>query len=60
MQEILIVRSDIASAQLLRRNTDGSWPPVPMDSPALDLQSIDFHVELKAIYAGTWLADDAA
>jgi Uma2 family endonuclease len=60
VQEILIVRSDVASAQVLRRNPDGTWPPVPIDSPERELQSIGFHAPLKAIYAGTWLADDAA
>jgi Uma2 family endonuclease len=62
VQEILVVRSDVVGAQLLRRNPDGTWPVVPaaIDSATLDLQSIGCEVELKALYAGTWLADHAA
>jgi Uma2 family endonuclease len=62
VQEVLVVRSDVIGAQLLRRAPDGTWPavPAPIDSGALDLQSISFNVDLKALYAGTWLIDHAS
>ena len=62
VQEVLVVRSDVIGAQLLRRNPDGAWPavPSPIDSGALVLQSISFNVDLKSLYAGTWLIDHAS
>lgn len=59
--EILVVRTDIIGAQLLRRNQDGSWPPVPseVDPGALSLHSIGFETKLNTLYAGTWLLDHA-
>jgi len=57
VQEVLVVRSDVIGAQLLRRAPDGTWPAVPaiVDPAALELQNIGFRIELKALYAGTWV-----
>lgn len=59
VHEVLVVRSDVVGAQLLRRNPDGSWPQVPLviDSGDVTLDSIGFRTPLTALYTGTWLAD---
>lgn len=58
VREVLIVRSDVAGAQLLRRGADGAWPAVPqvIDFGDIELESIGLHFALNAVYAGTWLA----
>jgi Uma2 family endonuclease len=60
VQEVLVVRSDIMGAQLLRRQPDGTWPVVP-DTVAdtADLRSVGQRLPLNALYAGTWLAANA-
>lgn len=62
VRDILVIRTDVPGAQLLRRSTDGGWPaaPVPIDSGAVVLDSIDLHLPLNDVYAGTWLAAPAA
>ena len=62
IQEILIVRSDVIGAQVLRRNPDGSWPAVPSEAgpSILELQSIGLRIAPNAPYVGTWLAEHAA
>ena len=58
VREILVIRTDAAGAQLLRRNPDGTWPYAPMVVEGdVILESIGFQVPLAALYAGTWLAE---
>ena len=59
VQEILVIRSDVIGAQLLRRKPDGTWPFVPLavESGELVLESIGFRVDLEALFVGTWLID---
>jgi Uma2 family endonuclease len=59
VHEVLVVRSDVVGAQLLRRNPDGSWPQVPhvIETGDVTLDSIGFRTPLTALYTGTWLAD---
>jgi Uma2 family endonuclease len=58
LQEILILRSTAVRAELLRRGSDGSWPAASMviEDGDLVLESIDFTVDLAAIYRTTRLA----
>jgi Uma2 family endonuclease len=51
VREILVVRTDVIGAQLLRCNPDGSSPPVPseVDPDALSLHSIGFDHPLTAL-----------
>ena len=58
VREILVIRSDVRGAHLLRRNSDGGWPgaPVTVEAGQLALESIDFRVPLDTVYDGTWLA----
>ncbi len=58
LQEILIVHSTAARAELLRRGPDGAWPDraTTIDSGTLDLASIAFRVDLASLYLGTRLA----
>ena len=46
------------SAELLRRNQDGSWPnrPLSITTDDLTLESIGFHIPLAAAYRTTRLA----
>jgi Uma2 family endonuclease len=62
VKEVLVVRSDVVGVQLLRRNSDGSWPQVPLviDGGDVTLDSIGFRTPLTALYTGTWLADAEA
>ena len=62
LPEVIVVRSDVVGAPLLRRNADGSWPPVSLaiDREDVTLDSIGFRTPLPALYAGTWLADAEA
>lgn len=58
VQEILIVSSFSVSAQLLRRQADGSWPANPATVGAGDmlrLASIAFEMPLTMAYEGTYL-----
>ena len=57
VREVLVVRSDVVSAQLLRRAADGSWPPVPLviDGGDVTLDSIGFRAPLPSLYTGTYL-----
>ena len=59
VQEVLVVRSDVVGAQLLRRNPGGSWPQVPhvIETGDVTLDGIGFRTPLTALYTGTWLAD---
>jgi Uma2 family endonuclease len=58
LQEILILRSTQVGAELLRRDAAGNWPAEAMTIEAgmLELTSIDFQVELAAIYRDTRFA----
>jgi len=59
VMEILIVSSTRVEAELLRRNSDGSWPETPERLGAdtdIRLESIDFTVPLKDVYRTTALA----
>ncbi len=58
LREIVIVQSTRIEALLLRRQTDGSWPPNPTTiSPGetLTFDSIDFSMPLQAAYKKTYL-----
>ncbi len=57
VREILIVRSDAIGADLLRRQPDGTWPDTPetIEGGELTLESIDFRVEISALYRTTRL-----
>ena len=58
VQEILILRSSVIGAQILRRNADGTWPDISanVEGDDLVLESIGFRMKLADLYAGTWLA----
>ncbi len=59
VREILIVRSDEIGADLLRRQSDGSWPAEPAriaPDEMLTLDSIGFTCPLRALYRTTRLA----
>jgi Uma2 family endonuclease len=58
VREILVIRTDAAGAQLLRRQPDGGWPTTPaaIENGEVVLESIEFRLALEAVYAGTWLA----
>lgn len=51
VREILVIRTDVIGAQLLRRDPDDFWPPVPseVDPGALSLQSIDLETTLPPL-----------
>lgn len=57
VREILIVHSTAIRAELLRRDAAGNWPEqaTTIETGPLDLRSIDFTVDLSAIYRGTRL-----
>jgi Uma2 family endonuclease len=62
VQEILVVRSTTAAAELLRRRDDGAWPEEPSQLHAgdsLHLVSIDLTCPLADVYARTHLARSA-
>jgi hypothetical protein len=55
----LLIRSTRIAAELLRRQSDGSWPPNPECFGAdgtIRLDSIEFFSNLAAIYDGTNLS----
>jgi Uma2 family endonuclease len=59
VREILIVRSAEMGADLLRRQSDGSWPAEPARIAAdemLTFDSIGFACPLRALYRTTRLA----
>jgi Uma2 family endonuclease len=58
VREILVVRSDVIGADLLRRLPDGNWPerPLTITDGDLVLESIGFSVPLAALYRTTRLA----
>jgi Uma2 family endonuclease len=59
VHEILIVRSAEIGADLLRRQSDGSWPAEPVRIAAdekLTLDSVGFTCPLRALYRTTRLA----
>jgi Uma2 family endonuclease len=58
VQEILILKTVSVSADLLRRNQDGSWPsqPLSIETGELTLKSIDFSVPLASVYRTSRLA----
>jgi len=58
VMEILVVRTAVIGAELLRRSPDGSWPNKPQlieGSSILSLESIGFQVPLAALYRTTRL-----
>ena len=59
VSEILLVNSTAIGAELLRRQTDGSWPEQPQLGAPTDkiaLPSIGFQGPLAAFYRDTYLA----
>jgi Uma2 family endonuclease len=59
VQEVLVLRSAIIGAELLRRAVDDTWPEEPMQVGAEDnlhLQCIGLTVPLRDLYLGTYLA----
>ncbi|MGH7072164.1 MAG: Uma2 family endonuclease [Acetobacteraceae bacterium] len=58
VHEILVVDTITIAAELLRRNSDGTWPkqPIRIVDADLKLESIGFHVSLAALYRTTRLA----
>jgi Uma2 family endonuclease len=58
VQEILIVHSTAIRADLLRRDAAGNWPErtLTIEDGILELQSINFQINLTALYRGTRLA----
>ena len=61
VKEILIIDSVRVRAHLLRRDAQGNWPerPALIEEGDLELASIDFRVQLAALYRRTRLARDA-
>lgn len=55
VREILILRTAVIGAELLRRSDDGSWPnrPESLGEGEIDLHSIGFRVRLSEIYRTT-------
>jgi Uma2 family endonuclease len=58
LEEIVLLSSTAVRAQLLRRGSDGSWPAeaTVIDDGDLRLESVDFAVNLAAVYRTTRLA----
>lgn len=58
VQEIVVLRTAVVGADLLRRQADGTWPEEPERIASGDfvLESIEFRVPLVDVYAATWLA----
>lgn len=57
VQEILIVHSTAMRANVLRRDAAGHWPEnaLTIEDGTLELTSIDFRIDLTALYHGTRL-----
>ncbi|MBV9777112.1 MAG: Uma2 family endonuclease [Acetobacteraceae bacterium] len=58
VQEILVLRSDAVTADLIRRNADGTWPERPSTIEGdgeLELESIGFRTPLLDLYRTTRL-----
>lgn len=57
VKEIFVISSQTLSAELLRRNEDGTWPEESLKivTGSVNLQSIDFSFELSDAYRGTGL-----
>jgi Uma2 family endonuclease len=58
VQDILVINAATIGADLLHRHADGTWPasPITRRTGDLVLPSIDFRVDLAAIYRTTRLA----
>jgi Uma2 family endonuclease len=58
VREILVLKTALIGAELLRRNADGTWPerPLLIDQGELALDSIGFRVPLAELYRTTRLA----
>ena len=58
VREILMVRSTEIGADLVRRDASGDWPEraLVIEEGVLGLQSIDFRIDIAALYRGTRLA----
>jgi hypothetical protein len=58
VKEILVLSTAVIGAELLRRNTDGTWPkqPARIEGGNLVLESIDLTLPLAAAYRTTRLA----
>ncbi len=59
VKEILVVRTAAIDAELLRRNSDGSWPERPLNITAggeLMLESVGLAIPIAAAYRTTRLA----
>lgn len=62
VMEILVLKTTMVSAELLRRNKDGSWPqqPILITAGDLTLESIGFCFPLAATYRTSHLATQSA
>jgi Uma2 family endonuclease len=58
VKEILVLSTAVIGAELLRRNTDGTWPKQPacVEGGNLVLESIGLNLPLAAAYRTTRLA----
>ena len=58
VQELLILRTAVIGAEVLRRQADGTWPEKPeaFANGNLVLESLDFSVPLAEVYRTTRLA----
>jgi Uma2 family endonuclease len=58
VREILVLKTAVIGAELLRRNPDGSWPnqPTVIEAGEMKLESIGFSMSLAAAYRTTRLA----
>lgn len=61
LREILVLRSDVIGAQLLRRQADGTWREhsAAIGAGELVLESIDFRFPIAELYARTRLRPNA-
>lgn len=60
VHEIVLISSTSISAEIFRRNADGTWPPDPLllkDGAELGLDSIGMVIPLQAAYRTSSLAD---
>ena len=59
VQEVLVLRSALIGADVLRRRADGSWPDEPIQigrDDTLHLERIGLSCPLAELYMGTYLA----
>ena len=62
VREVLVLRSSSVAADLLRRNSDGTWPSEPIQisrDGTLHLETMALTCPLAELYIGTYLARGA-